>query len=195
MPDTGSEGSRAGQPDSSEHRYRPGWGSSARLGASSALRAALAGKAQLNSACEAAGEAFMTVFTADAVSITLMNRDEYRDIVNVGWLEPGQVRFPEDQVYPTSTYPAATRRLLELEGYISTDVGLDVVREYTEGSPFNRMGCFMGIPIVAAGVVHGEVFLWRDDKHPPFTSDDLAVGYDLATQFGSHLPTLLRGTD
>ena len=35
-----------------------------------------------------------------------MDRVEYRDIVNVGWLEPGQARFPEGQRYPTSSLPS-----------------------------------------------------------------------------------------
>jgi len=190
-PNAGGDGPPRHDPGHDE-RFRQGWGSSARIAASSTLRAAMSDKTELLPACEAAGEAFVEIFRADAVSVTLMDRLEYCDIVNVGWLEPGQVRFPVDQRYPTSTYPATTRRLLELEGYISTDSELDVVREYIEGSPFNRMGCFMGVPIVAAAEVHGEVFLWRDEGHPPFTSEDLPVAYDLATQFGGHLPALIR---
>lgn len=168
------------------------WGSSERLQASSTLRAAMSDERELLPACEAAGEAFLEIFQAHSVSVTLMDRVEYRDILNVGWLEPGQVKFPVGLRYPTSSYPATTRRLLELEGYISTDSELDVVREYIEGSPFNRMGCFMGVPIAAVGEVHGEVFIWRDSGHPAFVNEDLAVAYDLATQFGGHLPALIR---
>jgi len=190
-PDAGEDGSPS-QESGDNARFRQAWGNSARLQASSTLRAAMKDKTQLLPACEAAGEAFLEIFQAHSVSVTLMDRVEYRDIVNVGFLEPGQTRFPEDQRYPTSSYPATTRRLLELEGYISTDSELDVVREYIEGSPFNRMGCFMGVPIVAAAEVHGEVFLWRDAGTPPFTGADLPVAYDLATQFGGHLPALIR---
>ena len=186
------EGGLPSRASGDDNQLAQGWGSSDRLAASSTLRAAMSDKPELVPACEAAGEAFLEIFQAHSVTVTLMDRVEYRDIVNVGWLEPGQVRFPDDLRYPTSSYPATTRRLLELEGYISTDSELDVVREYIEGSPFNRMGCFMGVPIVAAGELHGEVFLWRDAGHPPFTDDDLPVAYDLATQFGGHLPTLIR---
>ena len=122
------------------------------------------------------------------MSVTLMDRVEYRDIVNVGWLEPGQVRFPEGLRYPTSSLPATTRRLLELEGYISTDSELDVVREYIEGSPFNRMGCFMGVPIVrrAKSTVRFSSGVTPGTRHS--STKTYAVAYDLATQFGGHLP-------
>jgi len=186
---TGSDGDVDDLPD--RYRFRKGWSGTTRLAASQTLRAAMSAHDGLIAVSEAAAEALMEIFVANAASITLMDRVEYRDLVNVGKLDPDMVRFPEGPRYPTSSYPAATRRLLELEGYISTDTELDVVREYLEQSPYDRPGCFMGVPIVADGEVRGEVFFLRVPDLPSYTAEDLEVAYDLATQFGAQLPALL----
>ena len=49
----------------------------------------------------------------------------------------------------------------------------------------------MGVPIVALGAVHGEVFLIRDEQSPVFTREDMELVADLATTLGARLPALL----
>jgi len=52
-------------------------------------------------------------------------------------------------------------------------------------------GCFLGVPVVAAGEVRGELYLAREADAPVFTNEDVDAARDLATLYGAVLPTLL----
>ena len=173
------------------YRYRQGWSASARLTASQRVREAVQQGSDLLEVAEHTAGIIREILVAARVSFTLMDEVEFRDLVNVGDLYQDQVRFPTHQTYPTSTYPAATARLLAHEGYISTSSGLDVIREYIETSTRPIVGCFMGVPIAAAGEVMGELFALRSPEAPPFLPEDLEVATDFATQFGTRLPALI----
>jgi GAF domain-containing protein len=66
-----------------------------------------------------------------------------------------------------------------------------VTEEHLPIAPPERVSGFMGVPIVAAGEVRGEVFATRRATEPSFTSDDVSVARDLATELGTAFPDLL----
>ncbi|HVQ88579.1 MAG TPA: hypothetical protein VMT88_10400 [Actinomycetes bacterium] len=184
---------RPGVPNREDpYRYQRGWSPAARLWATQTVREVLAEASDLLGASEGFAEVVRECLNARSVSITLIEGDDFRDLVNVGRLAPDQVRFPVDQRYPLSSYPATTERLLSHEGYLSTSSSLEVVREYIAQSPRETVGCFMGLPIAALGEVRGELFAFRDPDVPVFLPADLDIARDLATQFGAQLPDLLQ---
>jgi len=195
-PGAGGNADAAKAPDAHSsddpYRYRRGWSGRARLSATNRLRVVTEDKSGLLPVAEAAAEVIRKILVARRVSVTLLEGDEYRDLVNVGDLAPDQARFPKGQRYPTSDYPATTASLRVNRGYISTSGDLDVVREYIALSPRPTFGCFMGVPIIAFGAVQGEVFATRDPHDPVFLDEDMEVARDLATSFGTRLPDLVR---
>jgi GAF domain-containing protein len=127
------------------------------------------------------------IMAAASAHVTLIEGAFFRDLVNVGHLDPGQVTFPQDQVYGLDRFPAAAERLLSHRGYLSTD-DLAVVTEYLRHQPTAAPSSFMGVPIVARGQVFGELFLCRLPGEPEFTYEDLELAMDLGTVIGSRIP-------
>ncbi|HVQ87491.1 MAG TPA: GAF domain-containing protein [Actinomycetes bacterium] len=171
--------------------YRRAWSANTRDAASKRIRTVLDEASGLIPVAEAMGEAFLDIMVASAVSISLLDEDGYRDLVNVGKLGQGEVRFPNER-YPISLYPAAAARLLARQGYISADGTLDLDADHPHLSAWAGVGCFMGVPIVAGAEVRGEVLMVRGKNNPVFSAEDLEVAGDLATQFGARLPELLN---
>ncbi len=177
---------------SDQYKYRKSWGPSTRLSATNRIRAIVADEEGLNATSEAVAEEMMAMFVAEASSFSLLDESGYRDIVNVGKLAPGDKRFPDPNFrYPARDFPLSTELLLKGTGYISANAQSDLYKEYQGMWPQMPAGSFMGVPIVAAGNVSGEVYLARDAKRPPFSGEDLEVARDLATPYGSALPRLL----
>lgn len=173
--------------------FTHGWSGEARHDAAERFDEALQVHEDLLPSSEAAAVTVLEILKADRVSITVVEGDNnLRDVVNVGRLQPDQVRFPVRRIYPMSDYPAATERLLAGLGYLSTSKSLDVVREIVAQSPHPIEGCFMGVPIVFGGEVLGELWALRGVDAPPFMPEDQDLVTDFATQFGSRLPQLLR---
>ena len=73
---------------------RPIWTPITRLSAANRIRDALQGTSELAEIAEAAAESFLETFAADTGSVSLIQGDEYRSLVNVGELFPGDTRFP-----------------------------------------------------------------------------------------------------
>jgi len=180
-----------GPPDD-PYRYRRGWSETARLSASKRVRATVEQNSDLVTVCEATAEVVREIMVARSVSVLLIDETGYREIVNVGKLDPGDVRFPAGERYPLSTYPLASARLLARKGYISADGTLDVVQERAKSTESPTVGCFMGVPIVAVGQVRGELYLTRGKGKPVFTPEDLEITSDFATQLGTRIPALLK---
>ncbi|MEO8329197.1 MAG: GAF domain-containing protein [Candidatus Nanopelagicales bacterium] len=178
-------------PSKDPYRYRRAWSATARDAASKRIREVLDSTSALLPAVEAVGEAFAEVMVAKTVTITLLDDDGYWDLVNIGDLPPEEVRFPNER-YPASLYPTATARLLAREGYISSDATMDVDAEHPHNSAWLGVGSFMGVPIVAAAEMRGEILVTRGAEAPAFLLDDLAVAEDMATQFGALLPGLQK---
>ncbi len=178
-------------PSARAYRYLKGWSPAARVSAATRVRAAIANHDDLLSVSEAFAEATLELFVASASSITLLDDRGYRDLVNVGKLDPGDVRFPEDDPYPVVKFPRATELLLEGGGYLSASNDNEIYREFAAMWPQMPDGCFLGVPVVAAGEVRGELYLAREADAPVFTDEDVDAALDLATLYGAVLPSLL----
>ena len=183
---------------SSEHlvrdayRYRLGWGATARLKAAARVRAAIERHSGLLEVSAAVAEEIQDLFVADTCGITLLDAYGYRDLVNVGELAPEHDRFPEPRWYPAAQFPLATRMLVEGGGYLSSSASSALYQEFLAMWPQHPEGSFLGVPVMAAGEVRGELYLARAAALPAFTLEDVDAARDLATLYGSVLPTLLE---
>jgi len=142
---------------------------------------------------EAAATVICEELGARTVTVTLLQDDCYRDLVKVGDYSAEEAVDPGLR-FPATDYPEATARLLAHQAYVSGGSGgsgQDVAREHLQIVPPDRVSGFMGVPIVAAGTVRGEVFATRRACEPSFTADDVSVARDLATELGSAFPALL----
>jgi GAF domain-containing protein len=173
------------------HELR-GWTATDRLAASNRLRSAMQRDSGLKRAAEATAETICELMVAKSVSIVLLDDRGYRDLVNIGQLARGEHRFPEDEPSAANYYPAATARLLGGESYVTIGSARQLLAEYRSRAPGQNIGSVMGVPVMHAGEVWGEVFILRDAKAPGFTDPDLDVACELAAQFGTQLPVLLR---
>ncbi|MEO8329210.1 MAG: GAF domain-containing protein [Candidatus Nanopelagicales bacterium] len=174
------------------YNQRNGWTATDRLAASNKLRSALDAQTGLRAVVEAAAETICELLATKSVSLVLLDDRGYRDLVNVGYLAPGEVRFPEDEGNAAGSYPASTTRLLAGQAYVTIGSCLQLLDEYQNLAPGQSIGAVMGLPILHDDVVWGEVFLIRDIEAPGFNNDDLQVAYALATEFGLRLPVLLE---
>jgi GAF domain-containing protein len=173
------------------YRYRLGWGPAARAHAAQRVRDAIAAHSGLLETSAAVAEEVCELFMADACSITLLDDSGYRDLVNVGRTAPGEERFPSAGPYPAIQFPLATSMLLDGGGYLSSTSASALYQEFQAMWPQHPEGSFLGVPIVAAGVVRGELYLARSATLPVFTNEDVDAARDLATLYGTVLPTLL----
>lgn len=169
---------------------RLAWGPSARMRARSRLREVIDSHHDPVEVVEAAAQVICEELGARTVTVTLLQDDHYRDLVKVGEYSAEEAVDP-DEKFPVSDYPEATARLLAHEAYVSGDDGREVVQEHLQIVPPERVSGFMGVPIVAAGEVRGEVFATRRASEPSFTTDDVSVARDLATELGTAFPELL----
>ena len=176
--------------DPEPYRFRRAWSDGSRGDASKRIHAALSNAEGLLEVAESLGEAYSEIMVATAVSISLLDDDGYWDLVTVGTLGPGEVRFPNER-YPTSYYPFAAERLLAREGYISTDGQLYIGEDHPHFENWAGVGSFMGVPVIANAEPRGQMLIVRDRSHPAFLPEDLQVATDLATHFGARLPNLL----
>ena len=176
-------------PQNDASRYHRGWVGSSRTEIIRHLVAAIDRHEDLASLAFGAATATAEIMAASSAHVTIIEGNNFRDVVNVGHLDPGQVTFPVDQVYALDVLPAAADRLLSHRGYLSTD-SLDVVTEYLRFRPQAAPSSFLGAPIVARGRVHGELFLCRPPGEPGFTYEDLELAMDLGTVLGSRIPAI-----
>lgn len=173
------------------YRYRLGWGPTARANAAHRVRTAIASHSGLREVSAAVAEEIRELFVADACSITLLDDEGYRDLVNVGHIAPGEVRFPRDAPYPVAQFPLSTSMLRDGGGYLSATSASALYQEFQAMWPQHPEGSFLGVPVLAAGEVRGELYLARAAHLPVFTNDDVDAARDLATLYGTVLPDLL----
>ncbi len=174
-------------PQNDASRYHRGWTGNGRTEIIRHLVLAIDRYEEMTQLAFGAATAVAEIMAASSAHVTLIEDTQFRDLVNVGHLEPGQVTFPDDQVYALDTFPAAAERLLSHRGYLSTD-NLAVVTEYLRHQPTSAPSSFLGVPIVAQGQVFGELFLCRLPTEPEFTHEDLELTMDLGTVLGSRIP-------
>ena len=153
------------------------------------MPAAISGLAEI---AEAAAESFLETFAADTASVSLIQGDEYRSLVNVGVLFPGDARFPEDEVYEIGYYPQASDALMRGEGYLSSTATRGIAESDRMLREFDRGTC-MGVPLTYLRETIGEVFVTRPHGEPAFTVEDLGVGMELTRQLGFRMgPAFLK---
>ena len=168
-----------------------GWSASAQQEALSKVRQAMASAVGLLPVAEAAALTIRELMMAAEVGVILLDDGQYWDVVEIR-NEPSDLpRFPVNSRYPVSEYPIATERLMAGKGYFSGEAVDEILIEYRTLWPEISIGSIMGVPIIAMGQVHGEVFLVRDEQTPGFDRDDLDFAADVATLLGARLPALL----
>ncbi|HVQ89302.1 MAG TPA: GAF domain-containing protein [Actinomycetes bacterium] len=154
------------------------------------VRAAMSDAVGLLNVTRAAAEAISQLFSSWEITITLLDRDEYWDVVDMSVEQDGHPTFPNYR-YPLTDFPIGTSRLLAGKGYVSGDAADEVMVEYARQWPEVPAGSIMSVPIIALGGVHGEIFLVRDLETPKFNRDDLDLASELATLLGARLPALV----
>lgn len=154
------------------------------------VREAMSNATGLMSVTEAACEAILHLVSAWEVTVSLLDRGHYWGVVDVCVEQSRYPRFPNSR-YPIEDYPIGTERVLAGKGFVSGDAADEVLAEYERHWRDVPVGSIMGVPIVALGEVHGEVFLVRDRDTPAFDRDDLDLVSELATLLGARLPALV----
>ena len=173
-------------------RGHQGWTPDARLHAASQLRSRLQGKVTVRDVAKAGAEYFQELLDARTVSISMHEDDQYRELVNIGYLPPPDSWYPAESVYPDSLFPLATQDLHEYGGYFTSDLDDPKYQEFVGSRHDPEVTSIMGIAIVTAGSLRGEVFLTRGRDQKAFDRDDLELARDLATTFGGAMQTAAR---
>ncbi len=158
--------------------------------ARSLVREAVAAAVGLLPVTEAAAEAICWLAGSTEVTISLFDGQEYWDVVEFSAVPTDYPRFP-DARYSFSDYPLSTDSVLSGKGYVSGEPAQEMLQEYSLSWPDTPVGSIMGVPIIALGSVHGEIFLLRSPGEPSFTRDDLDLVSDMATLLGARLPALI----
>lgn len=154
------------------------------------VRAAMSDAVGLLNVAAAAATAILELTASWEISITLLDQDDYWDIVDVSTVPSRGTRFP-DYRYPLTDFPAGTRELLAGRGYTGGPAVEEVLRSYAQEWPDVPVGSILSAPIIALGGVHGEIFLVRSPDRPPFTRAEQDVVTECATMLGARLPALV----
>jgi GAF domain-containing protein len=163
------------------------WESEAQVLASAQLQGSLLAPTSLIDVAETGAEYFREIFNARTVTIIVLKDSKYFDIVNVGYIPPGNYHYPSSRGYPTWEYPLATRQLDVGGGYFTRDVGDPHFQEYVRVWDDPDVTSIMGVGIVHDAELLGEIFHTRDDTRPPFDRSDLDLGRELGPTFASAL--------
>jgi hypothetical protein len=111
-------------------RNRQGWSSTARRHAGTQLRTRLNWFTEVVAVAEVGAEYLFELLGARTVTVTTYKDGRYQDLVNVGHLPSGEVRYPKDCMYPETLYPVSTRALHEQGGYITPDTSDPLFLEF-----------------------------------------------------------------
>jgi len=156
-----------------------------------ALRAEINRFAELVPVAEAGAEFFRVTFSATTVTVTTYHRGRFRDLVNVGYLPPGEERYPQDCLYPETLYPESLRALQLDGGYFTSDLADPRLLEYSSTMAADATSV-MGMAMVAGGEPRGEICLTRTGQQPPFDRQEFELARDLARLLGNRLMMALR---
>lgn len=174
---------------------RRDWTPTTRLAVANRMRELLKDQAGLRAIAQAAAKYFVEAFGADSSGITLMRGVQFRTLVTVGEFSPGELRYPDMELYPTSTYPHITPLLKAGRGYVSSIGNPGGIPESEAMLNDLGMASCIGAPITYSGEVLGEMFVSRRQGVYAFTGKDLAVGLDLARQLGLRLGPAVKAQD
>ena len=168
-----------------------GWTPASTEQALQLVRGAMSQATGLLPVAEAAAVTVGTLMGCWEITITLIDGDNYWDIVDV-INDPGDdyPRFP-DYRYKLSDFPVGTERMLSGKGYVTGSAADEVLIEFERRWPEVPVKSIMSVPIIALGGVHGEFFLVRTHDVAAFTREDLDFASELASLFGARLPALV----
>ena len=133
---------------------------------------------------ELTAEEARRALNAASLSVTRWHGEQglLRVLVNVGVLGPGEVRFPDDEVYPASGYPQAHDLVQMRRGYVATadgdDAEADLLRRLEKDSA-------LGVPIIVDARVWGGLYATRMAGQPRFAPADLDFATAVATQLAT----------
>ena len=162
----------------------PAWTPSARIRVAQQLSDRLTGLTDAVGLAECFADCVRDLLRARTVTIIALMDGKYFDIVNVGYIPPGNHRYPTSRGYPTWEYPLGTETLALTGGYYTTDLSDPHFEEYVRVWDDPEVTSVMGAGIFADDRLHGEVFITRDRKQPPFAGEDLALVRELEPSFG-----------
>jgi GAF domain-containing protein len=157
------------------------------------LRGRLEHPATARDLAKAGAEFFRDLLQARTVSISTLEQGQYRELVNVGYLPSPNVWYPATSSYSEELFPIATRSLEEHGGYFTADFQDPKFDEFVGSKADPDVASIMGIAMVTAGSLQGEIFLTRGQHQRPFDREDLDLARDLATTFGLALERFVNG--
>ena len=175
-------------------RGRQLWTPTARTDATTQIRGLIAAESSLVDLARAGATYLQELFTARTVTVSTLQNDQYEDLVSVGYLPPREQFYPPTSTYPMSLFPLAVRELQLHGGYFTSDLEDPKYQEFVGSREDTGVASVMGVAIVTAGALRGEIFCTRSWQQAAFDRDDLDLARDLATPFGSSLVAALDAT-
>jgi GAF domain-containing protein len=172
-------------------RGRQLWTAPARTDAATQLRARLAAETSLVDLARAGATYLQELFTARTVTVSTVQGGQYEDLISVGYLPPREQFYPATSTYPASLFPLAAKELQLHGGYFTSDLEDPKYKELVGSREDTGVASVMGVAIVTAGELRGEIFCTRGWQQAAFDRDDLNLARDLATPFGSRLVAAL----
>lgn len=133
---------------------------------------------------ELSAESARRALDAAALSISRWDRESgvLRTLVNVGLLGHGELRFPEDETYSLSNWPAMTALVEDRVSFVSA---------VDDGTPEAAQLALRGkdstisVPVIVEGRVWGEIWAARAPGQPRYQRSDLPFAEALATQIAA----------
>jgi diguanylate cyclase (GGDEF)-like protein len=161
-----------------------------RVRAFGVVAAAIAGEHELTAVLEIAAEQTRRVLGVSSVSISRWHLDEgrLRTLINVGDLGPGEQRWPADELYPLSDFPAAVALLTRGQPHVTVvdDPGADE----SERALLVSLGktSSAAVPVIHGGVTWGELYVANGAHVPALRPVDVeflqAICFQLALAIG-----------
>jgi GAF domain-containing protein len=121
---------------------------------------------------------------AEMASVGCWERDAgvLRTLVNVGELEPGEERYPADELYQLDSFPAIAALLRRGRAYL--DPG-DVASASLAARQV--LGSHAAVPVVVEGEIWGELWVARAPGRPALTEVDVGRLRIVASRLGDGL--------
>ncbi len=110
---------------------------------------------------------------------------QLRCLVSVGQLGPGEVTFPENEVYALSEFAQARRTLLTGLPYLHTVDDPDADPEAVELLRTLNKYSSAAVPVYLEARMWGQIWLSTDFGEPPFRAGDVELLLSVATLMGS----------
>jgi len=133
---------------------------------------------------ELSAESARRALDAAALAISRWDRETgvLRTLVNVGLLGPGEQRFPEDETYSLTDWPAMTALMEDRVSFVSA---ADDGTPEAEHLALRGKDSTISVPVIVEGRVWGEVWAARAPGQPRYDRSDLPFAEGLATQIAA----------